>query len=47
MLIRLTKMIVRDGISNDIDIPSNDNEVLLGVCGLSDAGSLGLILVAI
>ena len=33
-------MIVRDGISNEIDMLSNDNKMLLGVCWLVNVDSL-------
>ena len=33
-------MIVRDGISNEIDMLSNDNKMLLGVCWLVNIDSL-------
>ena len=33
-------MIVRDGISNGIDMLSNDNKMLLGVCWLVNIDSL-------
>jgi hypothetical protein len=36
-----------DGISNEIDMPSNDNEVLLDAFGLVNASSIGLILGAL
>jgi len=36
-------MIVRDGISNEIDMLSNDNKVLLSILGLA-AAFVGLML---
>ena len=40
-------MIVRDGISNEINMLSNDNEVLLDILGLAVAAFVGLMLGAL
>tara|TARA_B110000977_G_C10766502_1_gene372871 strand:- start:489 stop:611 length:123 start_codon:yes stop_codon:yes gene_type:complete len=40
-------MIVRDGISNEINMLSNDNEVLLDILGLAAAAFVGLMLGAL